>query len=470
MRNQTKFHALRPPALVRGQRFVLSLSGMGFAVLLAPALTARAQTGSGNLYWLNRYAEAEFTETAAQAYGNVSYIVGPNVSPGDFLNQTAQNLTTELNNDWAAGDVNNLGPLPPGHTLHAGRPTISQQAVQAAQAAYVNNLNAAQLLANIYAGFGVNFQGVLFVAKISPVTVPPPATLRNPYAPAGAVAPGTPAVQVTTTVFQTMIMEKMGTVDEQNAAPAQNGNNSLISLHPIAEATAFFEQSSLKAGGNRELYGVDVGVDAATDRVKGWLTLPLQGTTYSSTTYMTYGVDAGLKYEVIQDSGLYLGAHGTYLGNTGTGSYDDYDWQVGPFAGYTYKIGSRYSLSLGALADFIRPELIGDTWLGGFGANLGVRLTDHIALNTYYTYWRNLGSGQAFLGVDWHDVGVELAYNLGKSWRLVAGAVTSLGYEGYDSDYQVYLGTGWQFEWHRRFRSRRMVPGARSPAANPISR
>jgi hypothetical protein len=66
-------------------------------------------------------------------------------------------------------------------------------------------------------------------------------------------------------------------------------------------------------------------------------------------------------------------------------------------------------------------------------------------LNTYYTYWRNLGNSEAFLGVDWHDVGMEVTYTIGKSWRLVAGAKTSLAYAGYDSDYEVYLGAGRQF-------------------------
>jgi len=152
-------------------------------------------------------------------------------------------------------------------------------------------------------------------------------------------------------------------------------------------------------------------------------------------------VDVGAKYELIQDTGLYVGAHGNYLANSGDGSFDDYNWAGGPFLGYTYKISDRYSISTGLLADYVNPQSAEDTWIGAVGVNFGVRLSNHVALNTYYSYWRDLGNDNVFLGNDWHEVGVDFTYTLGHSWRLVLGAKTTLGYEGYDYDYQFWVFT-----------------------------
>lgn len=441
MKHDQRFHARQGRSPAAAWYHNSAYSRLVLLSLLASATKALADDYTA----LNELAEAKLGESAQQAFQNLPSLF--TIPLSTISTVSVDTLLTDLNNGLKMPEYY-IGTIPLRVNVISGYQPFTSQQVTALQSWYENHeapIYNAQLLAMAYADIKVNLQTIDNIVLAPPKSLPstPPGLLVQRPLP-----PGNPITQVAANDLYNMDLELMKTADEENGAAAKTqsgGNDTLAGLHLTSGVNAYFEQSYLTGGRDIELYGMNLDMEAAADRLKGWLAVPLQWATYSSSTYMTYGVDAGAKYELIRDSGLYAGAHAGYMANDGDGSLYENNWQAGPFVGYTYKFGKRFSLSTGVLADYVQPQSSADTWIAGFGANFGVRLTDHIALNTYYAYWRNLAGVQSYIGVDWHDVGMELAYTLGKSWRLVVGGRTSLGYEGYDYDYQVHLGADWMF-------------------------
>ncbi len=407
------------------------------AAVFASALTASADLDSGNLVALNNFTMLEdHGENATKVYGNLASIFNTPIS--QITSMTPTQLAASINAGLASGAGINFGL---GGNPLSGAQQISGANAAALQSAYNANHNKAELIANLYGSMGVNL-AQYFSSQLLPTTpttphTPPtlPATPATPATPIAKAAPSSPTVETTFDILHDRVFDQ-----------TQAGENEkIVGLQPVIAATSFFEQSGLKGGHDLELYGVNLSAEASTERLNGWVTVPLQWTTYASSTFMTYGVDVGAKYELIRDSGLYLGAHGNYLANTGDGSFEDYNMAAGPLLSYTYKINQRFSISGGLLADYIHPQTLEDTWIGAVGVNLGVRLSQHMALNAYYSYWRDLGNDNVFLGTDWHEVGLDFAYKLGSSWRVVLGCKTTLAYAGYDYDYELHAGVGSQF-------------------------
>ena len=401
---------------------------LSLATVLASVLTASADSlDNSNLAALNQFTLLEYKETAVQYYAGLQSIFDTPIS--QITAFTPAGLRDSLNNGLASGAGINFGP---GVNALAGAHQISQGDAGNLQSIYHSDNNKAELVAYIYGSMGVNLAQVFRSIFLLQTT--------------STIGPSSPSLATTFNILHDRVFDQIKTADEEQSASAQNGDkNKFLGLQPTIEASAFFEQANLKGGMDLELYGVNLSVEESSDRFKCWLTVPLQWTTYASSTFMTYGVDVGAKYELIRDTGLFLGVHGNYLANDGDGSFEDNNMAGGPFLGYTYKINDKFYISTGLLADYVHPQSEEDTWVGAVGVNLGVRLSNHIALNTYYSYWRDLGNDNVFLGTDWHEVGVDLTYTLGRSWRLVLGAKTALGYEGYDSDYQIHAGVGSQF-------------------------
>jgi len=387
-------------------------------------LTASAQLGSANLTALSNFYEMDQSphESPIQYFANLSSVFGTPLS--QITSMTPSQLAASLNAGRGNGVIFHQGWNPP-----AGTQPISAANAAALQSAYNADHNIAELIADLYGDMGVSLTRY-FNSHLLPYTPPHPP--HPPVTPIIKLPPGSTPVETSFDILHDRVFD-------------QAGEDKIVGLQPVVAATGFFEQSGLTGGHTLELYGVNVSAEAATERLKGWITVPLQWTTYASSTFMTYGVDVGAKYEVIRDSGLYLGAHANYLANTGDGAFEDYNMAAGPLLGYTYKINQRFSISSGLLTDYIHPESLENTWLGAAGVNFGVRLSEHIALNTYYSYWRDLGNDNVFLGTDWHEVGVDFAYKLGSSWQVVLGVKTTLGYAGYDYDYEIHAGVGSQF-------------------------
>jgi len=450
MKNQKSLRR-RPVGAAAGVGRTRSRSiALGGAAVLASAWTASAgNLEAGNLTALNEFTAIEYGASAAQVYGNLQTIFDTPIDQITSMTPTA--LANMLNAGLASGAGINFGP---GINGLAGAQTITVAEASGIQSTYnADHNNIPRLIADIYGDMQVNLAQVFRSILLTPIKPATPATPTAPIATHKPTAPATPtslqpnsSTLVTTfNILHDLVMDQVKTVDEEQAATQTGEKSKILGLQPMIAASGFFEQSGLKRGGNLELYGLNLSAEGSSDRFDTWFTVPLEGTTFASSTYMTYGADVGAKYELIQDSGLYVGAHANYLATSGTGSYEDDDWAGGPFLGYTYKINNRFSISTGLLTDYVNPQSGPDTWISAAGVNLGVRLGQHVALNTYYSYWRDLGNDHVILSTDWHEVGVDLTYTLGRSWRLVVGAKTTLGYESYDYDYQIHAGAGTQF-------------------------
>lgn len=163
----------------------------------------------------------------------------------------------------------------------------------------------------------------------------------------------------------------------------------------------------------------------------------------------TLGLDGRVKHYITQN--FAVGGHINYLNQHTDGWLDfEQDFETitgGPFASYNMPLSERINLSFGGLIDYTeRLEDNSDddgTWLGAAGANLGLSLTDNLALNPFAIYYLDLDA-EDNVDDDFVDLGLEVATNLSETWSLSGGFKTVTSAEDYDS-YEIYLGSVWQF-------------------------
>jgi hypothetical protein len=138
-----------------------------------------------------------------------------------------------------------------------------------------------------------------------------------------------------------------------------------------------------------------------------------------------------------------VGAHGNYITNHSTAA-DDTSWTAGVYAASAAKMSEDSTLTFGVLLDRVTPDGGTGSWLGAVGLNWGVRLGRNTALNPYVIYYHNFDAA-AGTNQGWSDVGAEVQFNLSETWAFKTGLKTSLGQDGVNTNYQIYLGSAWRF-------------------------
>jgi hypothetical protein len=257
--------------------------------------------------------------------------------------------------------------------------------------------------------------------------------------------PGNPLssqIQITDSTVKNDVLSQAETKDEKEAKAAQAA--SIFGLRPVFGGAGFYSMASTGGGPNTDLETIGVNLSAAFSNEKLELraTVPIYHSRFGTLDFQTYGLDLAGKYQLAK--GLNVGAHGSFLAFAGDDRLQDNTWIGGPFVSYAYAINDRVTVSAGALFDYVAPDIGQETWIAALAANVGITITDNIVANPYYVYYRDLDSIPG-LDEDWHDLGLEFALSINKTWSLTAGGKTTVGYDLFDYAFQVYLGTALRF-------------------------
>jgi hypothetical protein len=241
--------------------------------------------------------------------------------------------------------------------------------------------------------------------------------------------------QVVNNVIQNSIFEKAEPAAAGAKAAARSGT-----VTTVFGADAFYQRTELDGGAKIKGYGTNLSVTWG-DKLQLRSTVPLYKTEFGGFDATTYGVDLNGKYRV--SDRLAIGAHGNYITNDSSGG-DSKSVTAGIYAASSARLNEDSSLTFGVLLDHVKPDGTDGVWLGALGVNWGVRLGRNTAFNPYAIYYHNF---DAATGADksWSDIGGELQFNLSETWAFKTGLKTSLGQDGVDKTYQVYLGSAWRF-------------------------
>jgi len=158
---------------------------------------------------------------------------------------------------------------------------------------------------------------------------------------------------------------------------------------------------------------------------------------------LSTGADCALRIPI---GGLIsIGGHGSYLLDIDSSDEADKTRStvvVGPFASVAIPVGDSIMVSAGCMYEITQFENADDSIRQIVPAvNLGVRLTDNLAVNLYGIHFMNMDDELS--DFDYTDVGGEVAVAMG-IWKLSLGGKTSMGIEALDS-IEAYFGSSWLF-------------------------
>jgi hypothetical protein len=214
-------------------------------------------------------------------------------------------------------------------------------------------------------------------------------------------------------------------------------------------ADAFYNSWKIETAGTKfegSTYGLNPSIMFGGDAVDFGLTVPLHVIhPDNGDDIYNAGVDALLRFRL--GDYLAIGAHGLYLHEFGEDS--DYETRYylsgGPFVSLMLPLNDVFSLSLACMYEYTKPEddkYGDDVQLLIPAANLGINISESVALNAYGMYFKNLDSD---VEDDYYiDVGGDLVVSLGSVWALSLGGKTTLEWDDYDS-WEVFLGSEWHF-------------------------
>jgi hypothetical protein len=194
-----------------------------------------------------------------------------------------------------------------------------------------------------------------------------------------------------------------------------------------------------------DTYGLNASAIFGPRAFEVTLSVPVHATQpKDGNTMIETGGDGALRIPL--GSYLAIGGHGSYLVDIDTESQADKKTKstvvAGPFAALNIPLGDAVVVSAGCLYEMTKLE-DADEWMKQIvpAANLGIRLTDHLAVNVYGMHYINTEEGLS--DFDYTDVGGDLALGLGV-WTVSVGGKTTVGLENFDST-EFHLGSAWLF-------------------------
>ncbi len=255
----------------------------------------------------------------------------------------------------------------------------------------------------------------------------------------GAASPITPQMQITDLTMRKMVLRQALSKGERDAKAAAKEAGNLYGLG----LGGFYGFGSVK-GSNVDFdsYGMNLSASLETEKLEVMATLPIYRTSVGPLDFTTFGIDVGGQYNVFDK--LNVGAHVNYLAYDSDVVTLESSWTAGPFVSYAIDFNERFSLSFGALFDRLAQESGPATWVAALAMNFGIKVTDAVAVNPFYVYYRDLDAVQ-FVDADWHDLGIDVSASINDKWSVNMGVKTSLGYDLFDHLTQVHLGTKFSF-------------------------
>lgn len=241
--------------------------------------------------------------------------------------------------------------------------------------------------------------------------------------------------QVVNNVVQTSIFEK---AEPAVSAAAKSAKSAAVTT--VFGADAFYQRTELDGGAKIKGYGTNLSLTYG-DKFQFRGTVPLYKTEFGRFDATTYGLDLNGKYRVSDT--FAVGAHANYIANDSDVG-DDKSWTAGVYAASAARLNEDSTLTFGLLFDRVKPDGADATWLGAAGVNWGIRLGRNTAFNPYGIFYRNFDAPRG-ADKDWFDLGAEFQFNLSETWAFKTGLKTTLGQDGVDKSYQVYLGSAWRF-------------------------
>jgi len=256
-----------------------------------------------------------------------------------------------------------------------------------------------------------------------------------------AAAPTGGTVQVTESNIRTTVLTTAKTQVQATSEESTDTEGTVLGMKTRVGADMFYGSDEFDGGGDVESWGMNLSA-VTGETMEFRLTLPLYTSDYGNFDITTMGLDLAGKYHLSEN--IAVGAHANWIRSDFDGGNDQDTFVVGPFASFDYTFSEKMSLSVGILFDRIDPENADADWLGAIGANLGIAISPNFVLNPYLLYFNNLDHS-GFGDDDWWDLGVEGSFSLSNIWHLNGGIKTTLGYDPFDTSYEIYLGTTWVF-------------------------
>lgn len=241
--------------------------------------------------------------------------------------------------------------------------------------------------------------------------------------------------QVVNNVVQNSIFEK---AEPAVSTAAKSAKSATVTT--VFGADAFYQRTELDGGAKIKGYGTNLSLTYG-DRFQFRGTVPLYKTEFGNFDATTYGLDLNGKYRVSDT--FAVGAHGNYIANDSDVG-DDKSWTAGVYAASAARLNEDSTLTFGLLFDRVKPDGVDAKWLGAAGLNWGIRLGRNTAFNPYGIFYRNFDAPRG-ADKDWFDLGAEFQFNLSETWAFKTGLKTTLGQDGVDKSYQIYLGSAWRF-------------------------
>ncbi len=212
----------------------------------------------------------------------------------------------------------------------------------------------------------------------------------NPSTSDAGTTPNSSAVRVTRdifrkTIFQQAEPESQAKPEGQAGGPPGNrlGGDVFYNNWSVETPTGISDIDG-------ETYGANISY-AWGEETEFFITIPLYVTDIDNLKdeILTTGIDARAKRSI--NDNFAVGAHFNYLNVFNDNISDDVDISInmGPFASANFELTDQLDITVGCLVDYVQPEDVGENWLAAFGANLGINVTDNVALNPYIIYYNN---------------------------------------------------------------------------------
>lgn len=253
-------------------------------------------------------------------------------------------------------------------------------------------------------------------------------------------SPVSPSSSVISSTMRTTLFTPAQTAQQRAVEERATVRDGIAGLPTRIGMDAFYGRSNLDGGGSIKSYGVNLSAIVG-DQLQFRGTIPIHRTDVGFAKITSYGIDGSVKYNVNEN--FAVGGHSNYIYHDISGGGNSHNWTVGPFASANFDLNESFNVSFGTMLDYVRPKSGGSEWVVAGGVNLGWSVSPDFVLNPYLIYFRNLDVD--FGDKDWWDLGIESSWAIGETWTLSVGAKTTLGYDPFRSNWQIYLGTAWAF-------------------------
>ncbi|GAB5561224.1 MAG: hypothetical protein SynsKO_28710 [Synoicihabitans sp.] len=241
--------------------------------------------------------------------------------------------------------------------------------------------------------------------------------------------------QVTFNLIQSSIFEKVAPMIASREEEEESGGAAMAGK-PMFGADVFYGVTDFDLFGEVKTYGANLSL-AWGNETQFKTTLPVYHSDFGGSDATTYGLDLNVRHRASEST--VVGAHANYLSTDLAGGSSESS-TLGVYGAYITRLKDETVLTLGALFDYATPDVGSGALVGAVAANLGFVVGEHTSFNPYSIYFRNFETD-----ADWIDVGAEFQVNISSTWAINVGAKTSLEQQGVDSNYQIYLGSAFQF-------------------------